>query len=268
MINRKPAIEANRPIRPLFPNMSSEEGGREMAVASKVCKKEEEMDAVLPNEEVEPQDGEELQADIDDVQPQKMLRTPIMPSQAEVDEHNIDHLPYRAWCRSCVSGRGQEAPHGHVEQHRRTISVVSFDYFFVTKNGAYTKQEWNLLAEDQKDPDHLKVLVVKDYLNKFIFAHAVERKGADDGGYIVECIVRDVQWLGYSKVILKTDNEASIVQVLRESLKALRVEGLEQAAEEHPPALRPAGERRHRERGEVGQRAHADDAEWVAAASW
>ena len=38
---------------------------------------------------------------------------------------------------------------------------------------------------------------------------------------------------GYSRVILKSDNEPAIVRLLKESLKALRVEGLDQAGEEH-----------------------------------
>jgi len=60
-------------------------------------------------------------------------------------------------------------------------------------------------------------------------------KGVDEKGYVVNQIVEDVAWLGYSKCVLKTDNEPAIVQVLKESLKALKVKGLDQVQEEHPP---------------------------------
>ena len=40
-------------------------------------------------------------------------------------------------------------------------------------------------------------------------------------------------------MILKSDNEPAIVRLLREALKVLRVEGVEQAAEEHPPPYDP-----------------------------
>ena len=80
----------------------------------------------------------------------------------------------------------------------------------------------------------LKVLVVRDMRSKAIFAHAVTAKGADIDGFAVQCVVEDVLWLGYSRVILMSDNEPAIVRLLKESLKSLRVEGLEQAGEEHP----------------------------------
>ena len=55
----------------------------------------------------------------------------------------------------------------------------------------------------------------------------------------MQCLVDDIQWLGYSRVILKSDNEPSIVQLLREALKALRVQGMKQGCEEHPPPYDP-----------------------------
>jgi hypothetical protein len=37
-------------------------------------------------------------------------------------------------------------------------------------------------------------------------------------------------------VILRSDNEPAIIELLRETLKDLKVDTVEQAAEEHPPA--------------------------------
>ena len=68
-----------------------------------------------------------------------------------------------------------------------------------------------------------------------MFAHAVPRKGVDDKRYAVDMVVSDVLWLGYAKVILKSDNEPSIVRLLKEALAGLKVSGLEQAGEEHSP---------------------------------
>ena len=55
----------------------------------------------------------------------------------------------------------------------------------------------------------------------------------------MDCIIRDIEWLGHSRVILKSDNEKAIVRVLKDSLGVLRVEGLHQVGEEHPPAYDP-----------------------------
>ena len=57
----------------------------------------------------------------------------------------------------------------------------------------------------------------------------------DEKRHAVDIIVDDVVWLGYSKVILKSDNEPAIIKLSKEALATLKVPGLEQAGEEHPP---------------------------------
>ena len=41
----------------------------------------------------------------------KHIRDIRTPTQAEVDRHNLTHLPFRNWCPHCMKGRGKEAPH-------------------------------------------------------------------------------------------------------------------------------------------------------------
>ena len=36
---------------------------------------------------------------------------PVKPSQKEMDEHEVTHLPFRNWCRDCVHGRGEKMHH-------------------------------------------------------------------------------------------------------------------------------------------------------------
>ena len=68
---------------------------------------------VIPNEDgVGDDQWQELHAE-DDVQLSKALNTPVLPLQVDLDFHTIDHIPYRAWCGSCV-GAG-------VAKRRRTI---------------------------------------------------------------------------------------------------------------------------------------------------
>ena len=38
-------------------------------------------------------------------EPKRMMRDPGQPSREEIEEHNVDHTPYRAWCPSCVKAR-------------------------------------------------------------------------------------------------------------------------------------------------------------------
>ena len=49
-----------------------------------------------------PDDGEEEERN-----PQEMQNPPL-PTEAEVEEHNLTNLPCRSWCRHCVRGRGKE----------------------------------------------------------------------------------------------------------------------------------------------------------------
>ena len=84
-------------------------------------------------------------------------------------------------------------------------------------------------------PGSIKVLIVRDKKEKALFAHLVPVKGADEEGFAVKSIVDDVVWLGYTKVVLKTDNEPAFFKLLQASLRDLRIEGLGQIMRENSP---------------------------------
>ena len=178
----------------------------------------------------------------EECEPVRIAPDPGAPTKEEVEKHRSEgHCPYRCWCEWCVQGRG-------VGEHHKTgpegaIPVISFDYLVVTRKGVFLKGA----VEESKVV--LKILVVKDSQSKFIGAHVVSTKGAGADRYAVEKLRGDIAWLGYTKVTLKSDNEAAIVKLLTETLKGLRIEaradeplpssqgpGLEQATEAHPPA--------------------------------
>ena len=85
----------------------------------------------------------------------------------------------------------------------------------------------------------IKILAIRDGRSKALFAHVVPVKGIDEKGFAVDALVDDVKWLGYSKVTLKSDNEPAIVKLLSEALRELRIQGQEQALEEHSPEYDP-----------------------------
>ena len=41
----------------------------------------------------------------------KKMMDPLLPSEDEVREHQLTHLPFRNWCHHCVRGRGKEMNH-------------------------------------------------------------------------------------------------------------------------------------------------------------
>ena len=48
------------------------------------------------------------------------IKDPGQPTQARIDEHNLTHCPFEAWCSHCVRGRAPEDPRrknkGEVEE--------------------------------------------------------------------------------------------------------------------------------------------------------
>ncbi len=68
----------------------------------------------------------------------KSMHEPIKPTQKMIDDHEVSHLPFRAWCSSCVRGRAKIHPHRSIpnsEKEAELLPTVSYDYgFFGSKN--------------------------------------------------------------------------------------------------------------------------------------
>ena len=91
--------------------------------------------------------ADEIEDDIREVQgeaetmPLRTATSPQVASAKAVEEHrSSDYIPYRAWCRFCIAGRGLE------DQHRPaaaefSIPMVGLDYFFVTAGDVKRKAE-------------------------------------------------------------------------------------------------------------------------------
>ena len=57
----------------------------------------------------------------------KRVQDPRVSTQAEVDEHNLTHLPYRSWCTHCVRGRGKAHPHRESGDEERHVPELHVD---------------------------------------------------------------------------------------------------------------------------------------------
>jgi len=60
----------------------------------------------------------------------QILTDPRMPTKAEIDEHELSHVPYRNWCPHCVMGSGKDLDHRKGIEEERGLSEFSFDYCF------------------------------------------------------------------------------------------------------------------------------------------
>ena len=105
---------------------------------------------------------------------------------------------------------------------RRGVAVIHVDYAFVTCKGMFKRSE--LSAEELKDA--LKVLVVYDTSAKGPSAHAVRNKRAGDDGFAAARVCEDIDFADNARVILRSDSEPALLQVVSDSLKSLRIQQL------------------------------------------
>jgi hypothetical protein len=63
---------------------------------------------------------------------QRVARSPKRPSSKEVEDHELTHCPYRAWCEHCVKGQAKDDGHSTVKGELADSSVVRviLDYCF------------------------------------------------------------------------------------------------------------------------------------------
>ena len=114
-------------------NSTKSHGGLRTKVDVLMGGAEEEQQEVDEASQAIPDAGEsEQDSEQEDCMPKVVAKDPGAPTQAEIDEHNVDHIPFRSWCECCVMGRGTG------EQHRAgpasTIPVIAFDFLFVTQS--------------------------------------------------------------------------------------------------------------------------------------
>jgi hypothetical protein len=141
----------------------------------------------------------------EEANPVKFRKLGSEPTQMEIDEHNMDHSVFRAWCPHCVKGKSNAYPHRKIaSDNENGIPTVSLDYMFMAD-----KQE----KEEEKG---MPTLVMKDSRTKIIFAQVVPEKGRNP--YAILRARKDLDSLGYKRVILKSDNENPI-KALKETIK-------------------------------------------------
>ena len=195
-------------------------------------------------EDIEFEVGARSQGELGEREPEeceavRSIKTPLRPNAQEVMEHEDTHLPYRDWCEHCVRGRALGQGHARSTPASK-IPVVALDYFFMTKDNLMTPSECRAalqggMEEAVEKGEIIKCLMIKCSYTKAELALVVGKKGLDK--YTTDRVVAFVQWLGHSRLIMKSDNEPSLVALVRDALKAIRVElQPDTATEEHSPA--------------------------------
>ena len=173
-------------------------------------------EAPAPAPQAAPQESEEVETqagpDAEELQPVKLVKSPLAPSAAEVQEHEATgHVVYRSWCPICQAARSTGQPHLKAPAEDETaVPQILWDYGY-------------LGADDGKS---LPLLVVKDRRTKRVAATFVQAKGSDP--YAIKFGSSFLESTGYRQVVLKSDGEPSIVALKARCAEEARVEGVPQ----------------------------------------
>jgi hypothetical protein len=151
---------------------------------------------------------------------QKAARSPNKPTAKEVEDHELTHCPYRAWCDHCVKGQAKDDGHSTVKGDLADSSVVrvALDYCFF-QEGITAKDTEH--EESTRAKTSMTVLVMLETLCHSVWGYVVESKGASEE-WVIEQIVEDLETVGISgeRIIVKADQETSITDVQKGILKA------------------------------------------------
>ena len=166
----------------------------------------------------------------------KALPQPNVPSKEEYDRHQLTHIPYRSWCPHCIRGRGKNAAHQKLDKEiERAVPRLCVDYAFLGQRATQYKdgqpiadnkedeaelatQEAGDLIDTSKDDKEgpgadgerlLPVMMAKDTKTSSTYSLPVPQKGAAMD-YPVKALKDVVENLGYRRIILKMDRQASL----------------------------------------------------------
>ena len=128
-----------------------------------------------------------------EAQPPRPEIVPVLPSEAEVEQHELTHLPFRSCCRHCARAKGKESPHH--ESSPGGVSKFATNYVFMGEDGT-----------------PITILAGYDGLTNAFFANVVLCKGTSHG-YAERALAQNVLSTSHQRVILQSDQEPSIIDV-------------------------------------------------------
>ena len=153
--------------------------------------------------------------------PVSVAKSPCAPTHEDRERHNASHLPYRSWCDVCVQARGKEDPNKKVKaKTEEAVPTIVMDY--------------KTFGQNDED-ENLTSIIIRDKRTTTTAGHICECKGTDDN-WVVNKIVKDIEEMGYTDIILKTDGEPAIVQLATEVKNRRNKSTILQ----NPPAYDPA----------------------------
>ena len=148
-------------------------------------------------------------------------RDPGQPTSQEREEHERTHTPFRPWCVACIRGKSKRKPSRRLagEYSQSQCCRVRMDYACLTEDVA-TESGEHSQEESEKAEATLTMLVMQESQHRSVWAYAIEPKGTAEDWLPIH-ILEDLETIGVKeeKIVLKSDQEAAIVDLTREIAK-------------------------------------------------
>ena len=145
--------------------------------------------------------------------PVPVAEPPAVPSEAEVKQHRLTHIPFAAWCSACVKTRSRGDKHGTRKEVDRT-PVVQVDFFF-------TSVDPDGRPKDTEAEEHTCSMVGIDVDTRMILAVPGPNKGGGALKRYVEELVRfTISLHNEAAIIIQSDGEPAIKAVVRATTDA------------------------------------------------
>lgn len=126
------------------------------------------------------------------------------PTQQEKEDHFIGgHARYRNWCPHCAAAKGQGTPHTSRQDNQSELPELGFDYFYL----------------GDRQNTGLPNIEGKDRVTGSFAGTTLEAKGRNT--YAVAYLVGWIRGLGYKRFVARSDNEPSILALLRDVSAAM-----------------------------------------------
>jgi len=153
------------------------------------------------------------------------VQDPVKPSQAEVEEHTLTHVPFRSWCEHCVRGRGEDSPHFRSKDEPRELEL-HMDFCFVGDEGREHK---------------ITILVARERCTRMTVASAAPSKGAAE--FLARRLLAFLREIGADKgdLVVRCDQEPAIVAVFGELARHRAAAGGGRTIPEHSPVADSQG---------------------------
>ena len=146
----------------------------------------------------------------------KKVLVPKAPTKDAVDDHNLKgHVKFEAWCQHCVRGRAQEGQHRRNEVgESKEVPTIAIDHMWMGEQG---------------EEIGMPIVAGMDEESGSLIADVVPEKGRNS--HAIKRLGERIDEAGYRRIILKSDDEPSIVALK----SAAKLEGKAEVMMEESP---------------------------------